>query len=230
MSVLHVRLGRDRQPRRARRPRTYLRADDRRLQILAAAQHVFARRGYHTANIDDICKQARIARGTLYQYFPNKRAVMLALMRALSARIEKVLAERAPMQLPAGAATKVPVAQMVAFCKHRLRQLLDAVFVDEQTLRLILRDSRGLDGAFDQIVAGIDALFLRALEADLDAAQSARLLRKGNPKLVARYLLGGIEKMVLTALLLDEPVDLDAVVDLAVDLELFGILNDEVPR
>jgi AcrR family transcriptional regulator len=228
MSVLHIKVGRDRQPRRHRRARTYLRADARRLQILAAAQRVFARRGYHTANIDDICKEARIARGTLYQYFDNKRAVMLALMRAIAQRIEKVLAERPPLQLPE--AKKAPLERIVAFCRHRLRQLLDAVFVDEQTLRLVLRDSRGLDGAFDQIVASIDALLLAAIDADLEAAQRARLLRKGNPKLIARYLLGGIEKMVLTALLLDEPVDLDAIVNLAVDLELFGILNEEVRR
>jgi len=229
MSVLHIRVGRDRQPKRPRRPRTYLRADDRRAQILAAAQIVFARHGYHAANIDDVCKQARIARGTLYQYFRNKRALMLALMGELAARIEKVVTERPALQLPPAA--KMPVEQIVAFCKFRLRQVLDAVFVDEQTLRLILRDSRGLDAAFDQIVAKIDALFLMAIEADLEGAQRARLLRKGNTKLIARYLLGAVEKMIITALLLDEPVDLDAIVSLAIDLQLFGILNnDEVRR
>jgi AcrR family transcriptional regulator len=228
MSVLKIRIGRERQPRRARRARTYLRADDRRNQILAAAKHVFARRGYHTANIDDICKHARIARGTLYQYFDNKRSVMLALMRDLAQRIENVLNERPHLQLPGG--TRAPVDRIVAFCAHRLRQVLDVVFVDEQTLRLVLRDARGLDGAFDQIVAEIDQHILSAMEADLKAAQDARLLRKGNTKMMARYLLGGVEKMVVSALLLDEKIDLDDIVAQAVDLELFGILHEEVRR
>jgi AcrR family transcriptional regulator len=228
MSVLKIRVGRERQPRRARRPRTYLRADDRRIQILAAAKRVFARRGYHTANVDDICKEARIARGTLYQYFDNKRAVMLALMRDLALRVQKVLEERPRLHIPGG--TKAPLERIVAFCKRRLREVLDAVFADEQTLRLMLRDARGLDGAFDTILATIDQLVLRALEADLKAAQDARLLRKGSTKMVARYLLGGVEKMVVMALVLDEPIDLDAIVDAAVDLELFGILHEEVRR
>jgi len=41
-------------------------------QILDAAAHVFARKGYDAANISDICKRARISNGALYKYFKNK--------------------------------------------------------------------------------------------------------------------------------------------------------------
>jgi hypothetical protein len=79
-------------------------------------------------------------------------------------------------------------------------------------------------------MANIDRLILRALEADLTAAQDAGFLRAGSPRLIARYLLGGVEKMVLTAIEGDEAVDLGAIVDLAVEIELFGILKEEVRR
>jgi AcrR family transcriptional regulator len=210
------------------RRRTYLPADARRAQLLDAAKRVFVRRGYPAVNIADICKEARVARGTIYQYFENKRAVMLALMDDIAARVDAVLAARPAIDVPNAA--KTPVTLIVKFCRHRLRELLDAVFVDEATLRLILRDARGLDGAVDRAIAKIDALILRAMEADLAAAQRARLLRKGDPRLIARYLLGGVEKMVLIALGDDEPIDLGAIVDIAVDLELFGILHEEVRR
>lgn len=218
-----------RKNRQSRRLRTYLRADARRAQILDVAKRVFVRRGYHVANVADICKEARIGRGTLYQYFDNKQAVMLALMQELAARVGRVLDER-PRIGPVPGVHKAPVEMIVAFCRKRLRELLDAVFVDEATLRLILRDARGLDGAVDRVIAAIDRMVLRALEADLKTAQEARLLRRGNPRLIARYLLGGVEKMVLTALANDEPVDLQSIVDVAVDIELFGILHEEVRR
>ena len=51
------------------------------------AKRVFARRGYHAANVADICAAAAIARGTLYQYFENKRAVLLAVMEDVETRI-----------------------------------------------------------------------------------------------------------------------------------------------
>ena len=69
---------------------------------------------------------------------------------------------------------------------------------------------------------------LAAMEADLRAAQKAGLLRPQNPRLTARFLLGGIAKIVLAALADDEPVDLDAIVKAVVDLEMFGLLKDEV--
>jgi AcrR family transcriptional regulator len=215
--------------RQSRRQRTYLRADVRRAQILDVAKRVFVRRGYHVANVADICKEARIGRGTLYQYFDNKRAVMLALMEELAARVAQVLDAR-PAIGPLPGASKAPVEMIVGFCRKRLREVLDAVFADEATLRLILRDARGLDGAVDEVIATIDGLVLRAMERDIKIAQDLRLLRKGNPRLIARYLLGGVEKMVLTALANDEPVDLQSIVEVAVDLELFGILTEEVRR
>jgi AcrR family transcriptional regulator len=209
--------------------RTYLAADARRAQILDVAKAVFARRGYHVANVADICKAARIGRGTLYQYFDNKRAVMVALMEGIEERLGQILDARPQLARLPGM-KQAPLEMIVAFCKKRLRELLEAVFVDEATLRLVLRDARGLDGHLERVMVAIDKRVLAALEADLRAAQNAGLLRRGDTRLIARYILGGVEKMVLTALGGDEPVDLDAIVRVAVELELFGLLNPEVRR
>ena len=44
----------------------------------SAATEVFAERGFHAANVSHICEAAGIGRGTLYQYFANKRSVLTA--------------------------------------------------------------------------------------------------------------------------------------------------------
>lgn len=206
------------------RRRTYLRADLRRAQILDVAKDVFARRGYRVANIADICEAARIGRGTLYQYFENKQAVLLALMEDLAVRVRGVLERRVKVAaIPA--VGEVPPEVIIGFCKKRLRELLDAVFVDEPTLRLLLREARGLDGAVDRVIDLIDGLVLSAMVDDVRAGQEAGAVRPGDPLLFARFMLGGVEKLVLAALAADEPIDLDAIVDTAVPLELFGILK-----
>jgi AcrR family transcriptional regulator len=210
------------------RRRSYLPADARRAQLLYAAKHVFATRGYPDANIADICKEAGVARGTVYQHFRNKRDVLIALLDDISARVERVLAERPQVAIPRG--TKLDVNVIVKFCRARLREMLAEVFADEQTLRLLLRDARGLDGVVDRAIAKIDDLILREMEADIRAAQAGRVMRKVPPKLAARYLLGGVEKMILAAIAADEPLDLSAIVDTAIELELFGILHEEVRR
>ena len=210
------------------RRRSYLPADARRAQLLDAAKRVFARRGYPAANIADICQEARVARGTLYQYFRNKRDVLIALLDDVGARVAVVLAERPKVAVPRGAA--MPVDLIVTFCRARLREMLAAVFADEQTLRLLLRDARGLDGVVDRAIDKIDGMILREMEADIRAAQAGRIMRKVPPKLAARYLLGGVEKMILAAIAADEAIDVGAIVDTAVELQLFGILHEEVRR
>jgi len=198
------------------------------VQLLDAAKRVFARRGYPAVNIADICKEAKVARGTIYQYFRNKRDVLMALLDEIGARVAEVLANRPSVAVPRDAQMN---AELIAkFCRHRLREMLEAVFADEQTLRLLLRDARGLDGVVDRAIARIDDMILRAMEDDIRVAQASGVMRKVPPTLAARYLLGGVEKMVMMAVTGDEELDLAAIVDTAIELELFGILHEEVPR
>src|SRR5690606_958352 len=53
--------------RGVRLPRT-----ERRAQLLAAAQEVFAANGYHVAAMDDIAERAGVSKPVLYQHFPGK--------------------------------------------------------------------------------------------------------------------------------------------------------------
>jgi len=58
-------------------------SETRRL-LLEAATAEFAREGYDGANINRISKAAGFAKGTIYNYFPSKRALMLALIDEVS--------------------------------------------------------------------------------------------------------------------------------------------------
>jgi AcrR family transcriptional regulator len=201
-----------------------MRADDRRSQILACARDVFARHGFHVASIADICQAAGIARGTLYQYFANKREVFFAVADDLAARVEAVLGARPKLEEVRGADQASP--EIVAgFCTRRLRDLLEAVFADEATLRLLARESRGLDGGLERAIRRIDAIVSEALERDLEITHRLGVLDCPDPGMTALFILGGVEKMCLTALESDAPIDLEAIVRVAVNIQLFGLLS-----
>lgn len=53
--------------------------------LLKAATDEFAREGYNGANINRISKHAGFAKGTIYNYFPSKRALMLVLIDEIAA-------------------------------------------------------------------------------------------------------------------------------------------------
>jgi AcrR family transcriptional regulator len=52
----------------------------RRKQLLAAAQQVFVANGYHAAAMDDIAERAGVSKPVLYQHFPGKLELYLALL------------------------------------------------------------------------------------------------------------------------------------------------------
>ncbi|MFD7512062.1 TetR/AcrR family transcriptional regulator [Streptomyces sp. NPDC059853] len=62
-------------PRGTRLPRRA-----RRNQLLGAAQEVFVAQGYHAAAMDDIADRAGVSKPVLYQHFPGKLDLYLALL------------------------------------------------------------------------------------------------------------------------------------------------------
>jgi AcrR family transcriptional regulator len=67
-------------PRAAGQRSARLPRDERRAQLLAAAQEVFVANGYHGAAMDEIAETAHVSKPVLYQHFPSKRELYLALL------------------------------------------------------------------------------------------------------------------------------------------------------
>jgi AcrR family transcriptional regulator len=66
-------------PRPKESEREKIQSETRQLLLQAAADE-FARQGYDGANINTISQAAGFAKGTVYNYFPSKQALMLALV------------------------------------------------------------------------------------------------------------------------------------------------------
>ncbi|MBN2099704.1 MAG: TetR/AcrR family transcriptional regulator [Dehalococcoidia bacterium] len=69
----------------------------RRQQILDAALTVFSRKGYGEATIPDIAREAGVAVGTIYNYYPSKRDILISVLasRVLSEPFLKLM-EQSP--------------------------------------------------------------------------------------------------------------------------------------
>lgn len=60
--------------------------NETRQALLDAAIEEFAREGFVGANINTISKAAGFAKGTIYNYFPSKRDLLLAIIEAVAAQ------------------------------------------------------------------------------------------------------------------------------------------------
>jgi AcrR family transcriptional regulator len=72
--------------KRAAKPRRRIRLDndERRAQILALARGAFSERAYDEVSIDDLARDAQISKGLLYHYYPTKRDLYVAALRAIA--------------------------------------------------------------------------------------------------------------------------------------------------
>ncbi|NDC52091.1 MAG: TetR/AcrR family transcriptional regulator, partial [Actinobacteria bacterium] len=59
--------------------RTRLPRDERRAQLLDSALEIFTVSGYHAASMDEIADKAAVSKPVLYQHFPSKLDLYLAV-------------------------------------------------------------------------------------------------------------------------------------------------------
>jgi AcrR family transcriptional regulator len=60
--------------------RSRLPRDERRAQLLSAALESFTASGYHAASMDEIAERANVSKPVLYQHFPSKLDLYLAVL------------------------------------------------------------------------------------------------------------------------------------------------------
>ena len=139
-------------------------------QIIDAAAHVFAERGFHGATTQDIADVLGIRQASLYYYFSSKEAALeLVCLRGVEGFFE---AAKAIAARPESARKR-----LIALIASHLSPLVDRadfvkVFLNErqnlprESRRRIGRWSRGLERIFEEVIkAGVAAGEFRA---DLD--------------------------------------------------------------
>src|SRR5688572_3098704 len=124
-------------PQRDLRPRkapSQARSRDTVEAILEAAARIFASHGYAAATTNRIADAAGVSIGSLYEYFPNKDALLVALMEAHVAEGQR-LVERA-----AAEALVRPLALREAV-RHLVRAMLDLHARDRALHRVLFEEA-----------------------------------------------------------------------------------------
>jgi AcrR family transcriptional regulator len=126
-------------------------------QLLDAADTVFAEIGYERATTNAICAQAGVSPGTLYQFFPNKKAIAEALAARYLERLPET--HRAAFDI---ASADAPLAELIAHVVdpfidlHRQGPGLEALFTGS-----VISDelTASIDGLIQHVDKSLAALF-----------------------------------------------------------------------
>ena len=63
----------------------------RKQQIIDTAKDMFIDYGFQSTHIGKVCEELNIARGTVYQYFGNKREILYAILESVEEAIDDIL-------------------------------------------------------------------------------------------------------------------------------------------
>ncbi len=169
--------------------RTRQKKDAKRTAMMQTAVRVFAEKGYHAATIRDIVKEAGVAIGTFYFYFPDKETLFVHLYEEtadfLLQTIYQAVQSRAalPQQLRAG-----------------LQAYVNIALYEPAVVQLLLV---GGVGAVPSLAAKRTAFreqLTSIWQEALENALAAALIPPQNVRRAAELLAGGFDEVILNLL------------------------------
>ncbi len=110
-------------------PRRRLSAAERRERILAAAQEVFAQRGYHGSSLDDIAKASGTSKALIYEHFESKQQLHEMLIQEHAEELARRFTVNAAAGLVGEARLRAGVDVFFGWVEER-REAWQALFRD----------------------------------------------------------------------------------------------------
>jgi AcrR family transcriptional regulator len=186
--------------------------------LLDAAQKLFLERGLETVTIDEITREAGVAKGSFYRYFKDKEELVRALLEPARERIVAAF-ERAERKL-----RDSDDRNEVKNAYTRLgKELATTLLTQPQLARLYLQESRA---------AGIETrAAVRELEREVaeralsltQAAFSRGLLRRVHPQVSTLAVIGAAERLLHAFFQGDLTVDPTVAIQDLVNIVLDGM-------
>jgi AcrR family transcriptional regulator len=167
---------------------------ERRAQLLARARDVFAKRGYHATKIEDIVAAAKVARGTFYLYFEDKRAVFAELVDRFLARLHLSI-----MRIEA----HDPRRDVPDQIRENILRVLSLFLQDRAMTKILLTDAPGLDAEFDRKLQSVYEEVLSLLADSFTEGQTLGIVSEGDTRVFAYLTVGAIKELLYQSVMRD---------------------------
>jgi AcrR family transcriptional regulator len=162
----------------------------RKQQIIDAAKDMFIKYGYQSTHIGKICDELDIARGTVYQYFSNKREILYSILESLEEEIADLVdADDLKDHLKTNPSQKI----FISYVNGRIASALMAIINEPIILKLIFKDIVGIDKGVISRVDGFIENIIKAITLDIEEMNKKGFCRKGiNSEETAMVVMGGM--------------------------------------
>lgn len=194
-------------------------AETRRRQILMGAAQVFAEKGYHKATTKEIAQTAGVSEGTIYNYFANKRELLLAMIELLALQSLKSIINTQP---PAD-----PKEFIAMILRDRYQLAQERGYLIMPILAEMFTDAELRQEVYQKLAMPVAGFLERYIQTHIDSG----LFRPANPVIVTRMFIGAIiVNFAMKLANLDaryEAISPDALIEELASLFMAMLLNPE---
>jgi AcrR family transcriptional regulator len=194
--------------------------EERRKQILDAAQEVFAQKSFVGASIKDLAKAAGVSPGLLYWYFKDKSDLFTSLMAERIALAFGALAEQVSFELP----PEEFLPRFGRFIVGLFEQPMNAAL-----FKTVIANTTSFPTSVRQMQTQVVGHVLRTLQGYFQRQIELGRVRPCDTEMVTRTFMGSLMAfLLLRHILRDEraqELEVEALVDGVADVVLRGILS-----
>lgn len=193
---------------------------DRRQQILDAAQKVFAAKGFDGASVKDLAKAARVSPGLLYWYFKDKTDLLVSL---LTERIETVFG-----QLPGSVSFDAPPEEFMPQFAHFYIGTFEQP-MNMALFKIMIANTPSFPIAIRRVQSGVINRVLNTVQSYFQRQIELGRMRPCDTEIVTRTFMGSVVALLLLRHVFQDErgreLSVEAFVDGVTDVILHGILS-----
>lgn len=178
--------------------------------ILEAAESLFAKFGTGKTGVDEIAEKARVAKGTIYNYFGSKEGVITGLIKDKIQFFEKSVTEKL-------SAAADPIEKLRVFARERLHFAMKLPYMKDYFVK-----NRGNDETAE-LLQEIDGKGMELISRILDEAMNAGNINEVDVQRISGVLIKALKGFEREHV--EGPVQDDASVDSELECFLTIVMN-----
>jgi AcrR family transcriptional regulator len=194
----------------------------RKQQIIDAAKKMFIEQGFQSTHIGQVCEELNIARGTVYQYFGNKREILYAILEGVEEELDDIFDLD---DLQEYLSAKPDAKKLNSFLNDRMVRCIRALVSEPIVIKLLFKEIPGIDEEVIEEVTSFIDHNLKTLVGDIEEIKKRGWYKQDiDSKLVATLVIGGV--LLLVQQYNDQVEDIleQSIVDATANIFLHGIL------
>ena len=186
----------------------------RRGQILEAATRVFAQKGFRRATTREVAREAGVSEGTIYNYFEDKDALLVAILDGLNET------ERRAEDFEEGMAT-----DFRGFLQEYLRRRMSLIWENREVFRVVLSEMLVNAELRERYLRQVLAPTMGIAEENFRSRMEQGEVRQTDAPLATRSVAGAVLGLLVMGLLGDEEISSrpDEVPDVLAGLLIHGL-------